>query len=114
MTEIKNVSKLTTLTKIYELKHQPFCDFKIAKAYGIQSMKIKNHSNMREMIKEAIYSEGLIIVDVVLDPMELFLPKVVSERKLDGQMASKLGRYVGSLVIHVACTFSLFRRIRLW
>jgi len=29
MIEIKNISKSTTITKIYELKHQPFCDFKI-------------------------------------------------------------------------------------
>ena len=29
MTEVRTISKSTTLTKIYELKHQTFCDFKI-------------------------------------------------------------------------------------
>lgn len=62
---------------------------KIAEAYGIKSIKIETHHNMREMIREALSSEGPIMIDVVLDPMQPFLPKVTSEKKPDGRMVSK-------------------------
>ena len=62
---------------------------KIADAYGIESSKIENHSNMRQKIREAIRSKGPIMVDVVLDPMQPFSPRVTSERKPDGKMVSK-------------------------
>lgn len=62
---------------------------KIAEAYGIKSMRIKNHLNMRDRIREALEFDGPIMVDLVLDPMQPFLPKVTSERKPDGRMVSK-------------------------
>jgi len=62
---------------------------KIASAYGIPSIKIKNHLNIRDMIKQAINSEGPLIIEIISDPMEAFLPKVVSEKKPDGTMISK-------------------------
>ncbi len=62
---------------------------KIAEAYGIKSIKITDHSNMRKLMRKAISSAGPVIVDVVLDPMQPFLPKVASKRKPDGRMVSK-------------------------
>lgn len=62
---------------------------KIAMAYGIPSFRISNHTSMREQIRDALTSKGPVLVDVVLDPMQPFLPKVASERKADGRMVSK-------------------------
>ncbi len=44
---------------------------------------------MRQKIRESIRSKGSIMVDVALDPMQPFSPKVTSERKSDGKMVSK-------------------------
>jgi len=62
---------------------------KIATAYGIPSFRISDHANMRDQILGALTSEGPVLVDVVLDPLQPFLPKVASERKADGRMVSK-------------------------
>ena len=58
-------------------------------------MKIEDHSNMRQKIREAIDSKGPIMVDVVLDPMQPILPRVTSEKKRRWQDGIKtIGRYV--------------------
>lgn len=57
--------------------------------YDAEETKIGNHSNMRQKIRKAIRSKGPIMVDVVLDPMQPFSPRVTSERKTDGRMVSK-------------------------
>lgn len=62
---------------------------KIAEAYGIKAMRIANHLDMRRQIREALDADGPVMVDLVLDPMQPFLPKVTSERKPDGRMVSK-------------------------
>ena len=62
---------------------------KIAKAYGLPSFRIKNHRNLREHIRAALASEGPVMVDVLLDPLQPFLPKASSEKKPDGRMVSK-------------------------
>jgi len=62
---------------------------KIARAYGMLSFRISDHTGIREQIRDALTSEGPVLVDVVLDPMQPFLPKVASERKPDGSMVSK-------------------------
>lgn len=62
---------------------------KIATAYGIPSFRISDHTSMREQIRNALTGDGPVLVDVVLDPMQPFLPKVASERKADGRMVSK-------------------------
>lgn len=62
---------------------------KIADAYGIPSVRITNHQDMRSKIREVLETEGPVMVDLVLDPMQPFVPKVASERKPDGRMVSK-------------------------
>ena len=57
--------------------------------YDAEEMKIENHTNMRQKIREAIRSKGPIMVDVALDPMQPLSPRVTSERKPDGKMVSK-------------------------
>lgn len=62
---------------------------KIAKAYGIPSISIKNHREMREKIRKSLCAQGPVMVDVLLHPMQPFEPRVSSERKADGTMISK-------------------------
>ncbi len=62
---------------------------RIADAYHIPSRKIENHIHIRKQIKEAINSEGPTIVDIILHPLQPFMPRVISERKPDGKLISK-------------------------
>jgi acetolactate synthase-1/2/3 large subunit len=62
---------------------------KIARAYGIASLRIKNHKEMNTKIKRALKVNGPVLVDVVLDPMQPFMPRVTSERLADGKFVSK-------------------------
>ena len=62
---------------------------KVGKAYGFKTMSIKNHKNLKQKIKKSISTRGPILIEVILDPMQLFLPKVTSERKPDGRLVSK-------------------------
>ncbi|MDD5129556.1 MAG: thiamine pyrophosphate-binding protein [Candidatus Omnitrophica bacterium] len=62
---------------------------KIARAYGIASLSIKNHKQMHVQIRKALKAKGAMIIDVTLHPMQPFAPRVISERKSSGVMVSK-------------------------
>ena len=62
---------------------------KIARAYGIPSLRIENHREMRAQIRKAIKAAGPVMVDVVLHPMQPFAPRVTSERGPGGKLVSK-------------------------
>jgi acetolactate synthase-1/2/3 large subunit len=62
---------------------------KIAGAYGIPSIKIKNHDGMRAKIRSALSIDGPVLIEVVLHPMQPFIPRVTSERTADGKFVSK-------------------------
>lgn len=62
---------------------------KIATAYDIPWVGIENQNNLAEQIKQAVEKEGPIIIEVIMDPMQAFLPRVSSEKRADGSMVSK-------------------------
>ena len=62
---------------------------KIAKAYGIKYLKSKTHSSLRQCIKKALEIEGPVIVELFSHATQPIQPRVVSEKKSDGQMVSK-------------------------
>ncbi|WP_205426939.1 thiamine pyrophosphate-binding protein [Clostridium botulinum] len=62
---------------------------KISDAYGIKSFSIENQSNMEKIITQALEWDGPVIINVKLNPMERFEPKVVSVKKSNGDMISK-------------------------
>jgi acetolactate synthase I/II/III large subunit len=62
---------------------------KIAIAYGITAFKIKNHEELPEIIKQALKAEGPVLIDVHMQPDQLFAPRVSSQRLPDGRMVSK-------------------------
>ncbi|MEI7474772.1 MAG: thiamine pyrophosphate-binding protein [bacterium] len=61
---------------------------KIANAYGLQNLQIFNHDDLREKIKQALELDGPAVIEVMLDPLQAFTPRVASVRKPDGRMVS--------------------------
>ena len=62
---------------------------KIAQAYGIESKRIANHSEMNAVIQDVLATPAPVLVEVLLDPLQPFQPRVSSEKKSDGRLVSK-------------------------
>lgn len=62
---------------------------KIARAYGIETSRIRNHAELDTQIKKVLSYPGPILCEVQLDPEEQMYPKLTSEMKEDGTMVSK-------------------------
>ncbi len=62
---------------------------RIATAYGIETLTIKNHEELEAQINKVLSYPGAILCEVELDPEEEMYPKLSSEAKEDGTMVSK-------------------------
>lgn len=62
---------------------------KLAKAYGFKSFKIKTNKDVKKTIEKVLKTDGPILVEVMIDPMQAFLPKVSSKRLDDGSFKSE-------------------------
>lgn len=62
---------------------------KIGKAYGIPSMRIHNHHNLKQKIQKVLDIKGPVICDIMMSPKQPLIPKVTSEVKPDGRIISK-------------------------
>lgn len=62
---------------------------KIAKAYGIPSMRMANHSEMKKLMRLALAGSGPMVIEVMLNPMQPFEPRVTSLKRPDGRLVSK-------------------------
>lgn len=62
---------------------------KIAAAYGIQSMRISDHSALRENIRTVLQLPGPVICEVMTDPDQIVAPRVSSHVRSDGSMVSR-------------------------
>jgi len=62
---------------------------KIAKAYGISTLTIKNHEELECKIKEVLSYPEAILCEVNINPEEKMYPKLSSEKKEDGTIVSK-------------------------
>lgn len=62
---------------------------KVAKAYGISSITIKNYSDLKKKIDSILNAPGPMICDILIDPEEQVKPKLTSQIKADGTIASK-------------------------
>ncbi|MDD5368003.1 MAG: thiamine pyrophosphate-binding protein [Anaerolineaceae bacterium] len=66
-----------------------FPDFvKLSLAYGIPAYRVSDPSELNELLKQALTSEGPCLVDVQMDPDQLFMPRIASKRLPDGRMVS--------------------------
>ncbi|MEI7637250.1 MAG: thiamine pyrophosphate-binding protein [Syntrophus sp. (in: bacteria)] len=62
---------------------------KVTTAYGIPSFQIGNHEEMTEIIGQTLNTAGPALCVVLMQPDQLFAPRVSSQRLLDGRMVSK-------------------------
>ena len=62
---------------------------RVADAFGIHAVRVASHSELDEAIATALDSPGPELVDVVMDPAQTFVPKVIAERLPDGRLVSK-------------------------
>ncbi len=61
---------------------------KIAKAYGFKHFRIKNNKDVKKTLLRIAKTKGPVLTEVMIDPMQSFLPKVASKRLDDGTMVS--------------------------
>lgn len=62
---------------------------RIAEAYGIKAFRISTQKELAEKIKIVLEFSGPVLCDVLIQPDQLFVPKVASKRLPDGRMVSK-------------------------
>jgi len=62
---------------------------KIATAYGIPSFQIGDHEEITEIIGQTLNTAGPALCVVLMQPDQLFAPRVSSQRLPDGRMVSK-------------------------
>ncbi len=62
---------------------------KVAKAYGIVSITLVDHTNLRERIREVLETPGPIVCEVMVDPDQPVAPRASSAVRADGSMVSK-------------------------
>jgi len=61
----------------------------IAKAYGIETLTIRNHEELETQLDKVLSYPKAILCEVKLDPEEKTYPKLSSQMKEDGKMVSK-------------------------
>ena len=61
----------------------------LARAYGIPARRVATHADLSAAIDETLASEGPALLDVVMDPEQMFSPKVIAEKRPDGSLVSK-------------------------
>ena len=61
---------------------------KLASAYQIPYLCVKDHDNLDDFITQALSVDGPVFVECVLDPSIFFAPKLSSKRLEDGTMIS--------------------------
>jgi acetolactate synthase-1/2/3 large subunit len=62
---------------------------KVASAYGLATMKIENHSHIRECARKVLEQNGPVICDVKISPNQVTAPRLSSMQRADGTMVSK-------------------------
>jgi len=61
---------------------------KLGRAYGLQAIRLEGHEGLETRIRAALAMEGPVLVDVRMDPGQVFMPRVSSKRLPDGKMVS--------------------------
>ncbi len=62
---------------------------KVSQAFGVPSMRIHNHQELRAKIREALATPGPLVVEIMSPSDEPRMPSVTSYQRPDGTMASK-------------------------
>jgi acetolactate synthase-1/2/3 large subunit len=66
-----------------------FPDFvKVAEAYGIPTYRIKTNIELENTIDSVLATDGPVLCDVIMDPDQIFMPKIASKTLSDGRIVS--------------------------
>lgn len=60
----------------------------MAKALGIPTARLKNHSRIREKVHDILQNEGPVVCEVIVSPDQVTAPRVSSKQRPDGSMES--------------------------
>ncbi|GAJ05033.1 unnamed protein product, partial [marine sediment metagenome] len=61
---------------------------KVAEAYKIKAIRIDNQENLKQKLKEVVGHEGPIVCEIIMDPNQPQIPKVISRKRPDGKFRS--------------------------
>jgi acetolactate synthase I/II/III large subunit len=63
-----------------------FPDFvKLGEAYGIKSVRLENHANLKEQVSDVLDGNGPAICELMIDPDQPQIPKILPKRLTDGR-----------------------------
>lgn len=62
---------------------------KVAPAYGIPAIRINNHTELEEGIRQTLDADGPRLCEIMMSPTQTLYPKLASEIRPDGTMVSK-------------------------
>ncbi|PIP08063.1 MAG: thiamine pyrophosphate-binding protein, partial [Syntrophobacteraceae bacterium CG23_combo_of_CG06-09_8_20_14_all_50_8] len=62
---------------------------RVASAYGLATAEIRDHSNIKEQVRQVLEQKGPVVCEVFVSPQHTTAPRAVSMQKQDGTMVSK-------------------------
>jgi acetolactate synthase I/II/III large subunit len=62
---------------------------RVAEAYGITATRVSHRDELDGAIDAVLLCQGPALLDVVMDPSQAFVPKVIAEKLPDGSLVSK-------------------------
>jgi acetolactate synthase I/II/III large subunit len=62
---------------------------KVAKAYGLKAIRIRNNSEIDQKIREALSYPGPVVCDIQMDPYQTLFPKLLPDHRPDGSFLAK-------------------------
>lgn len=78
---------LTACTKESGVSMPDFAN--IAKGFGIEAIQIEDIKDLASQITKSLETQGPVLCDLIMDPTQIFTPKLSSEKLPDGKMISK-------------------------
>lgn len=64
-----------------------FPDFMvIAKAHGIESVRLSSHLNLKQRIEEVMAHDGPVVCEIMMSPDQMQAPKTISRKNSDGSV----------------------------
>jgi acetolactate synthase-1/2/3 large subunit len=61
---------------------------KLAKVYGIETVKIETHDDMAVKVQQVLDYDGPVVCEVMISPDEVRAPSLASRQREDGTMSS--------------------------
>lgn len=62
---------------------------KVAKAYGLKAVQMRNNKEIDKKIKEVLQYPGSVVCEILMAPDQLLIPKLKADKKPDGTLLSK-------------------------